>query len=240
MTEYFFTLKDRLEIAEDTMAFWFDTSETNFSFKAGQYLNMTILEPKEVDERSNTRPFSIASSPNHKDFVTIAMREGKSAFKHNLETIPLGTKVRVIGPLGQFNLHEDSTTPAVFLAGGIGITPMRSIIEWATEQKLSHQIYLFYSNRTPASSAFLDDFEKWSKENANLKIIPTITDSGDPNWPYEKGMVNKELLAKYLPDLNKPIYYIAGPGGMVVAFSEMLLQLGVDQTQIVTEKFGGY
>lgn len=240
MTEYFFALKDRKQIAQGTFVFWFDTTGTGFTFKAGQYLNMTILEPKEVDERSNSRPFSIASSPNHQDFVMIAMREGKSAFKHNLETMSLGSKVRVIGPLGRFNLHEDVTIRAVFLAGGIGITPMRSIIEWATQEKLSHQIYLFYSNRTPASGAFLEDFEKWSQENAKLKIIPTITDSDDPNWPYEKGMINKDLLAKYLPDLYKPIYYIAGPQGMVTALSEMLLEASVRQENIVTEKFSGY
>lgn len=240
MTEYFLALKERKEIAEGTMAFWFDTTNSGFTFKAGQYLNMTILEPKEVDERSNSRPFSIASSPERKDYVIIAMREGQSAFKHNLETTPLGTKVRVLGPFGRFNLHEDNTIPAVFLAGGIGITPMRSIIEWATGEKLNHKLYLFYSNRTPASSAFLQDFEKWSQENPNLKITPTITDSDDPNWPYEKGMINQNLLVKYLQNLSKPIYYIAGPEGMVSALSEMLLEAGVNQGHIVTEKFAGY
>ena len=177
MTDQFFPLKGRKEVAEGTMAFWFDTSGSNFTFEAGQNADFTLIDPSKTDAEGNTRAFSFASSPRHRDSFMIATRMRKTAFKDNLRSIALGTKLKVEGPNGNMVLHEDSSRPAVLLAAGIGITPFRSMLEWATEQKLAHRFILFYSNRTRALTAFLDDLEAWSKRNPNIQLVPTITDS---------------------------------------------------------------
>ena len=80
-----------------------------------------------------------------------------TAFKRVLKTMPLGTEVRIVGPFGSLILHQNADRPAVFLAGGIGITPFRSMLLQATEQKLPYHLILFYSNRRPEDAAFLEE-----------------------------------------------------------------------------------
>jgi ferredoxin-NADP reductase len=240
VSEFFFPLKDRKEVAEGTMAFRFDTSGSDFAFEAGQNADFELIDPPRTDGEGNIRTFSFASSPHHRDFFVIATRMRPSAFKENLRSLPLGTKIKVNGPNGNMVLHEDANRPAVLLAAGIGITPFRSMLEWATERKLPHQFILFYSNRTPALTAFLDDLEAWSKRNPNIRLTPTITDSTDAAWRYEKGRVDEAMLARYVPDLKRPVYYLAGPPGMVEALKGLLLNRGVSRDNVRFEIFSGY
>jgi ferredoxin-NADP reductase len=130
-------LKDRKEVAEDTMSFRFE-KPSGWAFKAGQYLDMTLLDPSETDSEGNVRSFSIASAP-HEETLLVATRMRDTAFKRVLRTMPFGTAVKIEGPSGDFILQNDFTRTAVFLAGGIGITPFRSIVHWAAKDKLPDQ-----------------------------------------------------------------------------------------------------
>ena len=131
-------LKSRREIAEGTMAFHFE-KPPGFAFKAGQALAWTLLDPPETDDESRMRNFSIASAPGEPDLM-IATRMRDTAFKRVLKTMPLGTEVRIVGPFGSLTLRQNAARPAVFLAGGIGMTPFRSMLRQAAEQKLPHHI----------------------------------------------------------------------------------------------------
>src|SRR5580658_583658 len=147
MAEYEMTLVDRQRIARDTMAFWFDTNGVTFGFRAGQHADFVLTHSCIECEGDKSRTFSLASSPHDKRPVMIAMRMRKTAFKSALKSAALGTKFIVSRPRGSFTLHKDITRPAVFLAGGIGITPIRSILQQAAQEHLPHKLYLFYSNR---------------------------------------------------------------------------------------------
>jgi hypothetical protein len=118
MTEYLLPLKYRQKVARDTMAFWFNTLGTGYTFKAGQNADFLLIDAPKTDGDGNARTFSFATSPNDPAYLMIAMRMRKSAFKENLRTIPLGTQFKVTPPMGSFTLHKDSSKPAVFLAGG--------------------------------------------------------------------------------------------------------------------------
>src|SRR5262245_8721351 len=131
MATYQVRLKSRREIAEGTMAFHFE-KPPGFSFKAGQALSWTLVDPPETDAEGNTRNFSIASAPGEADLM-IATRMRDTAVKRALKTIPLGTEVRIVGPFGSLILHQNTARQAVFLAGGIGITPFRSMLWQAAE-----------------------------------------------------------------------------------------------------------
>lgn len=240
MADHLFALKDRREIAPDTMAFWFDTAGSGYRFRAGQNADFTLIDPPESDAEGNVRTFSFASSPHEADTFMVATRMRKTAFKNSLKSVPLGTKVKVSDPMGSFTLHKDVSKPAVFLAGGIGITPSRSMIEWATREKSPHRLYLFYSNQADRGTPFLGDFEKWAKENANFKFIPTLTGPKKALWRYESGIINKEMLTKYLTNVQSPLYYLAGPPGMVAAMRQLAEQLGVSEDNVKTEDFAGY
>src|SRR5262249_60368327 len=119
-------LRRRDPVAEGTMAFRFD-KPAGFIHRAGQTLDFTLIDPPETDAEGNTRTFSIASAPDDAE-IAIATRMRGSAFKRVLGSVPLGTKVGAEGPFGSFTLHNNVSKPGVFLAGGIGITPFRSMI----------------------------------------------------------------------------------------------------------------
>jgi ferredoxin-NADP reductase len=240
MAEYLLGLNDRQEVAKDTMAFWFETLGTGYTFKAGQSADFILIDPPETDGEGNARSFSFATSPNNRTSFMVAMRMRATAFKKTLQAIPLGTAVKVSSPMGSFTLHKDSSRPAVFLAGGIGITPVRSIIGWATEEQLPHRLYLFYSNRTPGEATFLDRLESWSKQNRNFKLIPTVTASSYSGWPYEFGRIDREMLTKHLPETENSVYYLSGPPAMVAAMRQLLEDLGVSEDNLKTEEFAGY
>ena len=240
MADYLFPLADRKEVAEETMAFWFDTSGSDFTFEAGQNADYFLIDPPQTDAEGNKRTFSFAASPSHKDRIMLTTRMRNTAFKNVLKTMPLGTKVKVDGPFGSMTLHEDSAKPAVFIAGGIGITPFRSMIEWATEQQLPHKLTLLYSNRTPAATTFREDFEAWAKANPNFTFLPTITEAAGSAWPYATGMIDEQFIRQHITDIMAPVYYTAGPPGLVVAMRKMLMGLGVSKDSIRYESFSGY
>lgn len=226
------------DIAEGTMAFHFEKPE-GFEFKAGQFGDFTLINPPETDEEGNTRGFSLAHAPYEKGLM-IASRMRDTAFKRTLKNLPLGTEIKLDAPYGSFILHKTVTTPAVFLTGGIGITPVRSIIAQATQDKLQQKIILFYSNKTPQDTAFLSDLESFVKENPHFTFIPVMTRTTPEKWKGESGHINKEMLSKYIPDLSSPIYYISGPASMVATMRQILTDSELNEDNIRTEEFSGY
>ncbi|MGH9765927.1 MAG: FAD-dependent oxidoreductase [Blastocatellia bacterium] len=240
MSAHLVKLKSRQEIAEGTMAFHFE-KPPGFAFKAGQALAWTLIDPPETDDEGGMRNFSIASAPAEPNLM-IATRMRDSAFKRVLKTMPLGTEVRIVGPFGALTLHQNAARPAVFLAGGIGITPFRGMLRQAAEQKLPHHLLLFYSNRRPEDAAFLKELEDLEKENSNYKFIGTMTEMARSNrvWRGETGFINQEMLAKYIGDLAAPIYYTAGPPAMVAAMQKTLSDAGVSSDDVRAEEFAGY
>lgn len=240
-------LKSRSEVAERTLEFRFDKPE-GMTFKAGQFMDLTLIDPPETDTEGNMRGFSINSAPDDPELI-FATRLRDTAFKRVLRTMALGTEVKVEGPFGNLTLHNNAQRPAVFLAGGIGITPFRSIARWAAHQRLPHQILLFYANRRPEDAAFLDEFGGLARENPSFTFIPTMTQMSSSHLPWkgETGHIDYELIAKYLngipssgKELSSPIYYTAGPPAMVAGLRTMLNEAGVDGDDIRTEEFTGY
>ena len=112
----------------------------------------------------------------------------------------------------------------------------------AAKNKLPHKIYLFYSKRRPEDAAFLDDLIRAEGENPNFKLIATMTEmeKSKREWKGKRGFVDKAMLAEAIPDLNEPIYYIAGPAAMLNAMRKMLLDAGVNEDDIRAEEFAGY
>lgn len=240
MADYISKIKNRTEIADGTMEFLFEKPE-GFSHKAGQFIEVTLINPAETDEKGANRAFSIASAPSEPHLM-IATRMRDTAFKRALKSMPLGTDVKIDGPFGDFTLLNDTSRPAVFLMGGIGITPARSIIIDAAEKKLPHKLFLFYSNRRPEDSAFLSELQELEKENPNYRFIGTMTEMEKSKLPWngKQGYINEALIREYISDTAKPIYYIAGPPAMTAAMRGILTKLGVNEDNIRTEEFSGY
>ena len=233
-------LLNRVEVAEGTMAFQFE-KPPGFAFKPGQSADLTLLNPPETDSEGNVRTFSIASAP-FEDHLMFATRMRDTAFKRSLKKMPLGTVVNMDSAMGSFTLHKNSAKPAVFLAGGIGITPFSSIVRQADHDRAPHKLYLFYSNRRSEETCFIEVLQNLEKTNPKFSFIATMTEmpGSKKTWNGEIGRINRDMLSKYLNDLQGPIYYIAGPPAMVGGMRKMLVESGVDEDDIRTDEFAGY
>ncbi|MGI9049190.1 MAG: FAD-dependent oxidoreductase [Rubrobacteraceae bacterium] len=233
-------LKSRQEIAAGTIAFRFEKPE-GFAYKAGQFADYTLINPSETDAEGNTRGFSLASAP-YEDYLMLATRMRDTAFKRVLKTMELGTELTLDAPYGSFALHNNPQIPAVFLTGGIGVTPVRGIILQATHDNLPHKIFLFDSNRRPEDAAFADALTDAQKKNPNFTFVGTMTEmeKSGGEWQGETGYITKAMLLKYIDDPTLPIYYLTGPPAMVTAMRKTLGEAGVDDDNIRTEEFTGY
>lgn len=230
----------REEVAEGTMAFHFE-KPSGYAFIAGQFADVTLTDPPETDKEGNKRTFSISSSPFESELVfTTRMRD--TAFKRSLKKVPLATEVKIGTAAGSFLLHKDHAKPAVFLAGGIGVTPFLSMARQADKDKVPQKLYLFYSNRRPEDAAFLEVLQALDSKNADFRLICTMTDmsKSKKEWKGETVLIDNELLSKHLSSLQGPIYYIAGPPAMVTAMRLTLVRAGVTESDIRAEEFDGY
>lgn len=200
---------------------------TGFTFYPGQYLDIKLPVK---DPNGNTRAFTISSSPTE-NFLMVTPKKGLSKYKKFMESLKIGDVINTSHPAGTFTLDE--STPAMFIAGGIGITPFRSIIKYAGDHKLKTSITLVYSN-SDDHFLFKDELDKWQKKLPNLKVIYIITSR-------DARLDKPGFLKLYpIPYTLTPIYYLAGPPKMVDDFETMLLELGVDETNIRFDRFDGY
>ncbi|MDY0395956.1 FAD-dependent oxidoreductase [Virgibacillus halophilus] len=238
MATFSIKLKKKKEIAADTFAFYWQVPE-DFTFKAGQFADFTLIDPPETDEEGNTRAFSFVYAPHENELVTTT-RIRDSAYKRVLRDLKEGTEVSFDGPHGGFTLHKTESTPAVFIIGGIGITPVRSMIAQALKEGTSHQITLLFSNKTLKDAPFLEEFEQLAKEHDNFTFVPVMTRSNEDEWNGERGHINEELLKRHVKDVEAPIYYLSGPADMVQAMQEMLIAAGANEDNIRMEEFSGY
>ncbi len=240
MPTYTLKLTRQQEVAEGTFAFYFE-KPAEFVFQAGQSMDLTLVNPPETDDEGNTRAFSIASAPAESQ-IMIATRMRDTAFKRVLKALPPGGALRMEGPFGDMTLHNNAARPAVFLAGGIGITPFRSIVCRAAEEKLPHRLFLFYSNRRSQDAPFLTELRELQTTNPHYTLIDTVSAATQTpaEGPRESGRITSQMLTKYVGHLNGPVYYIAGPPAMVHTLRQVLNSAGVNDDDIRAEEFSGY
>lgn len=225
-------LLGREKVATDTLAAQFE-KPAGFVFQPGQALRLTTTS-------GAARILSIASAP-HEDDLMIVTRVRDSDFKNALVAMSEGETVQLVGPLGSFALDGDCTRSAVFLAGGIGITPFLSMIRHATHIGSKKPITLFYSNRTPADAAMLEELQSLSVANPNFQLVATMSDLEEEDvWSGETGWIDLAMLKRHIPDVSKPEFYAVGPSGFVKGMTEMLQNAGVDASNLNVENFSGY
>jgi len=219
--------------------FKFVLNQQDFTHQAGQYLTLDL--PVD-DPRGKRRPFTISSSPTEKGFVTITTRPGPSPFKQALNSLDLGSKVTSKAPFGNFVLPPDTSKPVIMLAGGIGITPFRSMLKFACDTKLSLPIILIYSNRTPDDIPFKTEFDNLCHLNHYFKPSYTITEPENSagKWNGLTGFIDEKMIRENVPDLENPIFYVCGPPGMVEAMLGHLKKMSIPDDRVRFEKFSGY
>ncbi len=204
-----------------------------FNYLAGQYMFITLRSGS--DEM--TKHFTISSSPTE-DFLEVTKRLTSHPFANALATLKAGDKVSVHGPYGNFTFQGEYHKVGM-LSGGIGITPLRSMIKYSTDKRLDASIILLYSNRGDGDIAFKDELEEMQRQNTYISLINTITNPS-PSWKGMTGRIDAEAVKKCAPDYMERTFYTSGPQKMVDAMVSILRDLKLPEEQIKQEYFPGY
>lgn len=227
MAVYKTTIIERKQVAEKTLEVSFKRSG-NFSFKAGQYIQLGVPKLLYSDPKGASRVFSIASSPLDQEKISIAFRDTGSGFKRTIKELPISASVNIEGPHGFYTLSQKPQHPLVFIAGGIGITPFLSMIRFATEKHFTFPMMLLYANRNKESAAYLEELQTTANRNKYFTLKNRF------------GKIDEQFIRQNVKNIQERVWHIAGPPGMVSYARNILFLLGVDDERIHREEFAGY
>ncbi|HEX7385817.1 MAG TPA: FAD-dependent oxidoreductase [Castellaniella sp.] len=236
MAIYESKLTGRKEVAEGTMEFILEKPK-DFKFRAGQFFDIILEAKPGAEKKTYVHGFSFVNAP-YEDHIAAITRMRGTPFKNTIRDLPLGTPVKLDAVFGAFTLPKNESKTVVFLIGGVGITPVRSMIAQATHDKTAHKITLLYANDTRARAPLVDELQKLAHQNPNFTFVPVY--SQEKVAGAEHGRVDAAMVKRHVPDLASPIYYLSGPPGMVRAMRELLMSIGADEDNIRTEEFDGY
>lgn len=220
-------LQRKIKITKDIYNFVFSAKQ-KISFLPGQYMEWT-LSHKGTDSRGNRRYFTIASSPSEKN-ITLGVRfyPHGSSFKNRLFYLSEKDEIIAAQIGGDFTMPKDTTKKLIFVAGGIGITPFRSMIKFLLDKKEKRDIVLFYTAKTIDDFAYKNIFDEAEKV-LGLKVVYTVTDKQNMTnlWKGYTGRITKELIEKEISDVKERICYLSGSTVMINSFEQILKQIGV-------------
>lgn len=238
MANYTLTLKERRTVADGTELFAFE-KPADFSFEAGQYVAMMLTDLVAPDIRAGVRSLSLSSAPFEEDLY-FAVRKSESGFKQTLFTLQPGATATVTKAIGHFTLsHAADGLPIVFLVGGIGITPVRSILKQAEHEGSERAFTLLYSNRFAKDTAFHDELKNCTLKN--LRYVTTLSQETTPcaETNEERGYICEAMVRKYVPDVEHAWYYLVGAPAFIEAMEKMLSDMGVAKERQVCDPFTG-
>jgi ferredoxin-NADP reductase len=232
-------IQSKIQLSKDTFLFGFK-KPIDFNFIPGQYMEWTLPHPKS-DSRGNRRYFSISSSPTEKEIsMTVKFYDKASSYKTELLSLQSSKQIVAAQVAGDFTLPKDLKIPMVFIAGGVGIAPFRSMIQYIIDKNLQVNIVLIFTNRTKEDILFADIF---ARATANgVKTIYNLTDIQNipSDWSGSTGYITAEKIKQLIPDYQNRFYYLSGPQLMVQNFEGELTKTGIVKKQIKTDFFPGY
>jgi ferredoxin-NADP reductase len=238
--KYLFTLKEKNEVGTDTYDFAFAAPE-KIKFQPGQYMEWTLGHEK-TDDRGNRRYFTIASSPTERDLrLGVKFYDQSSSFKKKMLAMNAGDQIMGGQLAGDFVLPEDKNKKLAFIAGGIGITPFRSMAKYLVDKGEPRSVTMLYSNRNVADISYREVFDE-AQEKIGMKTLYVITgaDQTPPAGDGWKGYINAELIRHEIPDYAERMFYISGTRAMVASAEKILQSMGIHRSQIKTDFFPGF
>ena len=211
--------------------------EEKINFLPGQFLQL-IFDEQNRDNEGLNKYLSFSASPA-KEYIEVTKRISGSSFSQRLKGLNKGDRVLLKAPMGNC-VFKGEYRRIGFLIGGIGITPVISIVEYIAEKKINTDTVLLYSNRTEEEIAFRKELDGWQQNNVNIKVFYTVTDCQPKDNRCIAGRISKELVREKVSDLGKRMMFVFGPPKMVEAMKAVCLESGCGQDNIRTESFIGY
>jgi len=208
-----------------------------FSFLAGQFL--TIAVQPEGAEKPIKRSYTIASAPSQRQYCELTIKREPQGLvsRYVHDQLNVGDAVAVRGPSGKFTFTGTEADSIVLLGGGVGITPLMSVVRWLCDTSWPGQVYLLYSCRTEADIIFREELEYLERRNPRLKAVVTLT-RPDDDWRGARGRIDEEMLRDSIPNIDGQRVHICGPPAFLAALPPILEGLGVAPDNIKTEAFG--
>jgi ferredoxin-NADP reductase len=231
------TIKEKREVAKGTLMVTFELASDEVDWTPGEYFWVELLDPPYDDEKGARRHITVVTSPTE-GVLGLATRIRDSAFKKSLVEMPEGSAVDVEQPKGSFLLPDDTSKRYAFVAGGIGITPFRSMLRYIADRGLDYDITLVYSNRDAESTAFLDELKELESVVPRCRLVLTMTE--DPSWDGDTRMLDAGVLRDMLGDLESYHFMVAGPPPMAKSVEASLLEAGLSEDQVQSDSFSGY
>jgi ferredoxin-NADP reductase/Na+-translocating ferredoxin:NAD+ oxidoreductase RnfD subunit len=233
-------LQNRNEVAAGTYDFVFKP-DRKINYLPGQYIEATLAHEK-PDNRGIRRFFTLASSPTEDDVrLGIKFYDNPSSFKENLLLAKAGTPVVAAQLAGDFYLPRNKKKKLVFFAGGIGVTPFRSMIKYLIDKGEKRDIVIFYGNKSFEDIAYQDIFDE-AASKLGIKVIYALSDlqGTTDDWQGIRGRITKEAIEQNVPDYKERLFYLSGPHAMVEAYQNVLEELGVKKSRIKVDFFPGF
>jgi ferredoxin-NADP reductase len=237
MQTLYVPLLDKREIAKHTYTFSFPKPQ-DFSYTAGQYLSLSVDPPEIAGPGGTMRELSLVSAPYENELV-LGLRFRESRAKQQFMKLKKGENVYLQGPFGNFQLKKNDRQ-VVFLAGGIGIVPLLSMLKQSLHEKEARKFFIFTSNRKKEDIPFLQELETIADHNSNIKLVNTLTLEQPDDWLGEQGYISSSLIQQHVPSPSDAYYYLAGPQRFVGGMWEVLEQINVPSGHIHGEEFTGY
>lgn len=232
------TLGNKMQVGTDILDFTFNLSR-KLNFTPGQYMEWT-LPHKGADSRGNRRYFTIASSPTENNLrLGVKFYPQGSSFKKAMAVMNNQTPIVGSQLAGDFVLPKDLNKKLVFIAGGIGITPFRSIIKYLLDMNQRRPIVLMYSNKIASEIMYADVWNS-AQQNLDIKTVYTLTEQNPPDWKGKLGRISPEMIEQEIPDWKERTFYLSGPHAMVNGFEQTLKGMGIGSKQIKIDFFPGF
>lgn len=233
------TLQDKIQVSSNIIDFIFIPKQKPV-YIPGQYVEWTLPHTN-TDSRGNRRYFTLASSPTEENIrLGVRFNPDSSSYKKALQM--LNTLTPMVGTQisGEFTLPKDRNKKLVFIAGGIGITPFRSMIKYLLDTNQKRDIIIFYSSKTPDEFAYKDIFAQAQVE-LGIKTVYTITDTKElfPQWNQYVGRITEDMIRVEVPDYLERSFYLSGPHSMVVGYEKVLKSIGIADVNIKKDFFPG-
>ncbi len=237
---YTLTLAAKKLLAKDVYEFSFYLPEEKISYRPGQFMEWTLPHPK-VDNRGNRRYFSLSSAPSEKT-VSFAIKyyDPPSSYKRTLVALEPGGSIIATDVSGDFTLPKNLSQPLVFVAGGIGVAPFRSMLKAIVDRGERVNLTILYVNRRADEIAYNDLFVRAAGLGIKTYYILTDAKSLPPGWKGGVGHVDAKMIAQLVPEYANSQFYLSGPQPMVEAAASALTNLSVPSQQIITDFFPGY
>ena len=207
-----------------------------FEYLPGQYLTLALT----IGAKRVKRSYTISSTPSRTDCIEISVKREERGLvsQHLHDRVKVGDYLKLNAPFGNFTFTGQEDSSVVLISGGVGITPMISVVRYLCDIEWNGEIYLLIGSKKPSELIYRAELERLQAANPNLRVHIAVSAPADENWNGFTGRISPEFIRNHVPSIHTRRIHICGPESMMSAVEAMVLELGAAREKIHLEAFG--